>query len=50
MGATSGQYRFDRYWRNIRTFTSMIRLDYKVRCWELGTQRPVADTVLVFVG
>jgi len=23
--ATSGQYRFDRYWRNIRTFTSMIR-------------------------
>jgi len=27
--ATSGQYRFDRYWRNIRTFTSGV--DYKVR-------------------
>lgn len=41
--ATSGQYRFDRYWRNIRTFTLHDPVDYKVRSvgnWALNDQLP----------
>ncbi len=29
--ATSANYRFDRYWRNVRTFTLHDPVDYKVR-------------------
>lgn len=33
MGArsTASEYRFDRYWRNLRTFTLHDPVDYKVR-------------------
>jgi alkylation response protein AidB-like acyl-CoA dehydrogenase len=29
--ATGGTYRFDRFWRNVRTLTLHDPLDYKVR-------------------
>jgi len=49
MGArsTSGQYRFDRYWRNIHTFTLHDPVDYKVRevgDWALNDQLPTPSS------
>lgn len=41
--ATSGKYGFDRYWRNLRTFTLHDPVDYKVRDignWALNDQLP----------
>lgn len=41
--ATSVEYRFDRYWRNVRTFTLHDPVDYKVRDvgnWALNDQLP----------
>jgi hypothetical protein len=45
MGArsTGGKYGFDRYWRNIRTFTLHDPVDYKVRDlgnWVLNQELP----------
>lgn len=44
--ATSGKYRFDRYWRNLRTFTLHDPVDYKVRAvgnWVLNHPFPIPD-------
>jgi alkylation response protein AidB-like acyl-CoA dehydrogenase len=44
--ATSGKHRFDRYWRNIRTFTLHDPVDYKVRAvgnWVLNSEFPIPD-------
>jgi alkylation response protein AidB-like acyl-CoA dehydrogenase len=41
--ATSGRYRFDRFWRNVRTLTLHDPLDYKVRevgDWALNARFP----------
>ncbi|WP_339381395.1 hypothetical protein [Brasilonema sp. UFV-L1] len=41
--ATSAQYGFDRYWRNLRTFTLHDPVDYKVRDlgnWALNNESP----------
>jgi alkylation response protein AidB-like acyl-CoA dehydrogenase len=41
--ATSGKYRFDRFWRNVRTLTLHDPLDYKVRevgDWALNGKYP----------
>ncbi len=41
--ATSAQYGFDRYWRNLRTFTLHDPVDYKVRDlgnWALNNELP----------
>ncbi|WP_126148329.1 acyl-CoA dehydrogenase family protein [Synechococcus elongatus] len=41
--ATSSQYGFDRYWRNLRTFTLHDSIDYKVQevgKWALNNQLP----------
>ncbi len=48
MGArsTAAKYRFDRYWRNIRTFTLHDPMDYKVRDvgnWALNGQLPTPN-------
>lgn len=48
MGArsTASQYRFDRYWRNIRTFSLHDPVDYKVRTvgnWVLNSEFPIPD-------
>lgn len=45
--ATSEQYRFDRYWRNVRTFTLHDPVDYKVRevgTWALNDQLPTPSS------
>lgn len=44
--ATASQYRFDRYWRNIRTFSLHDPVDYKVRTvgnWVLNSEFPIPD-------
>ncbi len=44
--ATAASYGFDRYWRNIRTFTIHDPVDYKVRAvgnWALNGQLPTPD-------
>ena len=44
--ATSGRYRFDRFWRNVRTLTLHDPLDYKVRevgDWTLNGRFPTAS-------
>lgn len=44
--ATSNQYGFDRYWRNLRTFTLHDPVDYKVRDlgdWALNDELPQPD-------
>jgi alkylation response protein AidB-like acyl-CoA dehydrogenase len=44
--ATASKYRFDRYWRNLRTFTLHDPVDYKVRAvgnWALNGQLPNPD-------
>ena len=41
--ATSARYRFDRFWRNVRTLTLHDPLDYKVRevgDWALNGRLP----------
>lgn len=41
--ATSNQYSFDRYWRNLRTFTLHDPVDYKLRDignWVLNDELP----------
>jgi alkylation response protein AidB-like acyl-CoA dehydrogenase len=48
MGArsTAGKYGFDRYWRNLRTFTLHDPVDYKVRAigdWALNQKLPTPD-------
>lgn len=45
--ATSAKYRFDRYWRNVRTFTLHDPVDYKVRevgDWALNDQVPTPSS------
>jgi len=47
--ATTAEYRFDRYWRNLRTFTLHDPVDYKVRAvgdWVLNKQLPKPDFYL----
>ncbi len=51
MGArsTAGKYNFDRYWRNLRTFTLHDPVDYKVRAigdWALNNHLPTPDFYL----
>lgn len=44
--ATASQYRFDRYWRNIRTFSLHDPVEYKVRTvgnWVLNSEFPIPD-------
>lgn len=44
--ATATEYRFDRYWRNLRTFTLHDPVDYKVRTvgnWALNGELPNPD-------
>jgi alkylation response protein AidB-like acyl-CoA dehydrogenase len=44
--ATASKYGFDRYWRNLRTFTLHDPVDYKVRAvgdWALNNQLPIPD-------
>ena len=44
--ATAAKYGFDRYWRNLRTFTLHDPVDYKVRAvgdWALNGQLPTPD-------
>jgi len=44
--ATAGQYRFDRYWLNLRTFSLHDPIDYKVRAvgnWALNGELPIPD-------
>ena len=44
--ATAAEYGFDRYWRNLRTFTLHDPVDYKVRTvgnWALNDQLPNPD-------
>jgi alkylation response protein AidB-like acyl-CoA dehydrogenase len=44
--ATASKYRFDRYWRNIRTFSLHDPVDYKVRTvgdWVLNSELPIPD-------
>ncbi len=44
--ATASKYGFDRYWRNLRTFTLHDPVDYKVRAvgnWALNNQLPTPD-------
>jgi alkylation response protein AidB-like acyl-CoA dehydrogenase len=44
--ATASKYGFDRYWRNLRTFTLHDPVDYKVRAvgnWALNGQLPAPD-------
>ncbi|HEY9698356.1 MAG TPA: acyl-CoA dehydrogenase family protein [Trichocoleus sp.] len=48
MGArsTAAQYGFDRYWRNLRTFTLHDPVDYKIRAigdWALNDKLPTPD-------
>ena len=48
MGArsTASQYGFDRYWRNLRTFTLHDPVDYKIRAigdWALNDRLPTPD-------
>ncbi len=41
--ATAGQYRYDRFWRNVRTHTLHDPIDYKIRDignWVLNGQLP----------
>ncbi|MBD2111794.1 MULTISPECIES: acyl-CoA dehydrogenase family protein [Cyanophyceae] len=44
--ATSADYGFDRYWRNLRTFTLHDPVDYKIRAvgnWALNRELPTPD-------
>ncbi|MEY3298243.1 MAG: hypothetical protein RLZZ597_1503 [Cyanobacteriota bacterium] len=44
--ATAADYGFDRYWRNLRTFTLHDPVDYKIRAvgnWALNGERPAPD-------
>jgi alkylation response protein AidB-like acyl-CoA dehydrogenase len=44
--ATSSQYGFDRFWRNLRTFTLHDPVDYKIRAvgnWALNDELPIPD-------
>lgn len=44
--ATASRYGFDRYWRNLRTFTLHDPVDYKIRSvgnWALNAQYPTPD-------
>ncbi|QYO68604.1 hypothetical protein JVX88_21935 [Leptolyngbya sp. 7M] len=44
--ATSSQYGFDRFWRNLRTFTLHDPVDYKIRAlgnWVLNGEFPTPD-------
>lgn len=44
--ATASKYGFDRYWRNLRTFTLHDPVDYKVRAvgnWALNDRLPAPD-------
>ncbi|HEY9635070.1 MAG TPA: acyl-CoA dehydrogenase family protein [Coleofasciculaceae cyanobacterium] len=44
--ATASKYGFDRYWRNLRTFTLHDPVDYKIRTlgnWALNEQLPEPD-------
>jgi alkylation response protein AidB-like acyl-CoA dehydrogenase len=44
--ATASQYGFDRYWRNLRTFTLHDPVDYKIRTvgnWVLNAELPIPD-------
>ncbi len=44
--ATAGKYGFDRYWRNLRTFTLHDPVDYKVRAigdWAINHKLPTPD-------
>lgn len=44
--ATNSQYGFDRYWRNLRTFTLHDPVDYKIRTignWALNRELPAPD-------
>lgn len=44
--ATSAQYGFDRFWRNLRTFTLHDPVDYKIRAvgnWALNDELPQPD-------
>ncbi len=44
--STASKYGFDRFWRNIRTFTLHDPVDYKVRAvgdWALNNQLPTPD-------
>jgi alkylation response protein AidB-like acyl-CoA dehydrogenase len=44
--STSSRYGFDRYWRNLRTFTLHDPVDYKVRAigdWALNDRLPTSD-------
>jgi alkylation response protein AidB-like acyl-CoA dehydrogenase len=44
--ATSADYGFDRYWRNLRTFTLHDPVDYKIRTvgnWALNRELPTPD-------
>lgn len=44
--ATSSHYGFDRFWRNLRTFTLHDPVDYKIRAlgnWALNGELPVPD-------
>ncbi|MBD2104194.1 acyl-CoA dehydrogenase family protein [Leptolyngbya sp. FACHB-261] len=44
--STAAKYRFDRYWRNLRTFTLHDPVDYKVRDvgdWALNDQLPTPN-------
>jgi len=41
--ATAGKYRYDRFWRNVRTHTLHDPIDYKIRDignWVLNDQLP----------
>jgi alkylation response protein AidB-like acyl-CoA dehydrogenase len=44
--ATAADYGFDRYWRNLRTFTLHDPVDYKIRSvgnWALNRELPTPD-------
>jgi alkylation response protein AidB-like acyl-CoA dehydrogenase len=44
--ATASQYGFDRFWRNLRTFTLHDPVDYKIRAlgnWALNDEFPAPD-------
>lgn len=44
--STAAKYRFDRYWRNLRTFTLHDPVDYKVRDvgnWALNDELPIPN-------
>ncbi|MGV2389505.1 MAG UNVERIFIED_CONTAM: hypothetical protein LVR29_18450 [Microcystis novacekii LVE1205-3] len=48
--ATSSSYGFDRYWRNLRTFTLHDPVDYKIReSGQFGLSMKISGTEFLFL-